>query len=96
MTPPTQVTYIAELDYEKDLKLYIAELHEFPGVMAYGKTPDEAVANMAEVLKSELKGLVAIVDGEPRPKPTFMASVEQLDEEKYRPVTVDLTGILPK
>ena len=91
-----QVTYVAELDFEESLKLHIAELHEFPGVMAYGKTPDEAVANIAEILKTDLRGVVAITASGPRPKPEFMAGVEQLDATKYRRVTIDITDLLPK
>ncbi|HLC20157.1 MAG TPA: hypothetical protein VJK72_04515 [Candidatus Nanoarchaeia archaeon] len=92
----TNVIYVAKIYYDESMKKHTAELPDFLGVRGYGSTIDQAVENMVKVFKSGLRSLVTITKYGPRPKPEFMAGVEQLDATKYRRVTIDITDLLPK
>ena len=94
MTTLGEITYTVELFYEERLSKHGVHVPDVPGVMAYGDTPDQAMANATEALRADLRER-RTHDGELSvPEACFKAN--ELDGGKYARVTISLADLLPK
>jgi predicted RNase H-like HicB family nuclease len=54
--------------FNKEDKLFVAEVPELPGCMAHGKTNEEALKNVNEAMELWLKTAIEFGDPIPQPK----------------------------